>query len=135
MPDPELVLRSALPTDENFIRRTWLSGLRSEPNGLPDRFWWPAHRSYVEEALTSPDFRILIAGASDDPHEILGYAVAGAEVLEWVHIRNGLRGKGLAGVLLRALGFSREAPPQARWRTQFSRGRLVLLHRPMELRK
>lgn len=136
MSEPELVLRSALPSDENFIRRTWLSGLRELPNGLPDVHWWAAHRAYVEACLTDPAIKILIAGGSDDPHEILGYAVASEKVLEWVHVRKGtLRGRGLAGTLLRALGFSRDLPPMARWRTHQSRDRLVLLHRPRELAK
>ena len=137
MSEPELVLRA--PTGEtremNFIRSTWLNELRKLPNGLPDAQWWPAHRQYLENQLHSPDNKILIAGASDDPHEILGYAMASEEVLEWVHVRKGLRGRGLAGELLRALGFGRERPPKVRWRTPWTRGRLDLLYRPGELRK
>src|SRR3954465_6108545 len=93
--DPDVVLRAALPSDLNFIRRTWLSGLRELPNGLPDEFWWPAHRAYVEHQLFSDDNRVIVLGASDAPvnsrgeHEILGYAVASKEVLEWVHVRKG----------------------------------------------
>lgn len=140
MAEPELVVRAALPTDFNFIRSTWLNGLRELPNGLPDVNWWPAHREYVEDQLFSPKNKILIAGASDDPHEILGYAVASEEVLEWVHVRKGLRGKGLAGVLLRELGFSHDKQPLSRWRTRDSRGKgiiptLLLKYRPVELRK
>ena len=136
MSEPELVLRAALPTDFNFIRRTWLSGLREcAPNGLPDAQWWPAHRDYVESCLFSPDHRILIAGASDDPHEILGYAVASKEVLEWVHVRKGLRGRGLAGALLGALGFSLSARPSTRWRSRSGNASLSVNYRPMELRK
>lgn len=140
--EPGLVLRAALGSDLNFIRRTWLSGLRELPNGLPDAQWWPAHRAYVEAQLLAEANKVIIAGASDDPHEILGYAVASEEVLEWVHVRKGLRGRGLAGELLRALGFSRERQPLARWRTPSSRGpgiqvipTLLLKHRPSELRK
>jgi hypothetical protein len=136
MSEPDLVLRAALPTDLNFIRRTWLSGLRETPNGLPDEQWWPAHRGYVESQLFSDRNKILIAGASDDPHEILGYAVASEKVLEWVHVRKGLRGKGLAGVLLRGLGFSQGAPPLTRWRTRDpGLMSLSLKYRPTELRK
>ncbi len=131
---PEVLLRAALESDLNFIRRTWLSGLREAPNGLPDAQWWPAHRDYVEQQLFSAANRVMIAGATDDPHEILGYAVAGQDVVEWVHVRKGLRGNGLAGVLLRSLGFSAARPPLARWRNQWSRNRLHLLHRPAELR-
>lgn len=133
--EPQLVLRAALNSDLNYIRRTWLSGLREMPNGLPDAQWWPAHREYVEQQLFGDHNKILIAGASDDPHEILGYAVASEKVLEWVHVRKGLRGRGLAGELLRSLGFSRERQPLARWRSHWSRGRLHLVHRPMEVRK
>lgn len=134
--EPGLVLRAALTSDLNFIRRTWLSGLRETSNGLPDAQWWPAHRDYVEGQLFAEHNKILIAGASDDPHEILGYAVASKEVLEWVHVRKGLRRRGLAGTLLGALGFSRESPPRTRWRTPSTqRGPLTLLYRPAELRK
>lgn len=133
--EPQLVLRAALGSDLNFIRRTWLSGLREAPNSLPDAQWWPAHRDYVEHQLFGDHNKILIAGTSDDSHEILGYAVASEKVLEWVHVRKGLRGRGLAGELLRALGFTKEHPPLARWRSQWTRGRLHLLHRPAELRK
>lgn len=132
--EPALVIRAALPSDLNFIRRTWLSGLHDLPNGLPDAQWWPAHRAYVEDQLFSEANKILIAGASDDPHEILGYAVASQKVLEWVHVRKGLRGKGLAGVLLRSLGFSPQLLPLTRWRTKSSR-ELLLEYRPWELRK
>jgi hypothetical protein len=135
MSEPDLVLRAALPTDLNFIRRTWLSGLRELPNGLPDEQWWPAHRGYVESQLFSDRNKILIAGASDDPHEILGYAVASEKVLEWVHVRKGLRAKGLAGVLLRGLGFSLDVPPQVRWRNHFINSHLTFNFRPWELRK
>lgn len=134
MSEPELVLRSALPSDLNFIRRTWLSGLRETPSGLPDVNWWPAHREYVEDCLFSANHKVLIAGASDDPHEILGYAVASEKVLEWVHVRKGLRGKGLAGVMLRSLGFLPERPPMTRWRTRAAEV-LSVLYRPTELRK
>lgn len=134
MPDPELVLRAALPNDLNFIRRTWFSGLRDTPNGLPDAYWWPAHRAYVEDQLASPTTNILIAGATDDPHEILGYAVASEKVLEWIHVRKGLRGRGLAGVLLRALGFSHDKRPLSRWRTRAGSS-LSVMYRPTELRK
>jgi hypothetical protein len=130
-----VVLRAALPSDLNFIRRTWLSGLRELPNGLPDEFWWPAHRQYVERCLFSDDHTVNILGASDDPHEILGYAVASKEVLEWVHVRKGLRGNGLAGVLLRAAGFSLISKPSTRWRTRSSQAHLAVVYRPSELRK
>jgi GNAT superfamily N-acetyltransferase len=144
MPEPGVVVRAALPSDLNFIRRTWLSGLRELPNGLPDEFWWPAHRAYVERQLFSDDNRVIVLGASDAPvnvrgeHEILGYAVASKDVLEWVHVRKGLRGNGLAGVLLRALGFGKvvsEARPLCRWRTSLASQRLFLKYRPSELRK
>lgn len=133
--DPGVVVRSALPSDLNFIRRTWLSGLRELPNGLPDEFWWPAHRAYVERCLFNDNHTVNILGASDDPHEILGYAVASKEVLEWVHVRKGLRGNGLAGVLLRAAGFSRDNPPNTRWRTRASSSALRTSYRPQELRR
>lgn len=135
MSEPGLVLRASLGSDLNFIRRTWLSGLREAPNGLPDAQWWPAHRDYVEGQLFSDHNKIMIAGASDDPHEILGYAVASEKVLEWVHVRKGLRDRGLAGELLRSLGFTREHPPLSRWRSPLTRGRIQLLYRPVELRK
>jgi hypothetical protein len=134
--DPALVIRAALPSDLNFIRRTWLSGLHELPNGLPDDQWWPAHRAYVENQLFSEANKVLIAGASDDPHEILGYVVASQKVLEWVHVRKGLRERGLAGALLRELGFSPGNPPLTRWRTRDpGLFRLTLKYRPQELRK
>jgi hypothetical protein len=141
MPEPGVVVRAALPSDLNFIRRTWLSGLRELPNGLPDAQWWPAYRAYVEAALFSDANQVLVLGASDAPvnsrgeHEILGYAVASKEVLEWVHVRKGLRGNGLAGVLLWELGFSQAKQPLSRWRTRASTSRLKLHYRPSELRK
>lgn len=135
MSEPGLILRASVGSDLNFIRRTWLSGLRELPNGLPDEQWWPAHRAYVEAQLFSAANKILIAGASDDPHEILGWAVASKDVLEWVHVRKGLRAKGLAGVLLRNLGFSPDGPPQTRWRNHFASSHLTFNFSPWELRK
>jgi hypothetical protein len=136
MSEPELVIRAALGSDLNFIRRTWLSGLREMPNGLPDAQWWPAHRDYVEHQLFGDHNKILIAGTSDDPHEILGYAVASEKVLEWVYVRKGIRSNGVAGVLLRSLGFSNGNPPLTRWRTNNpGMYRLLCKYRPSELRK
>jgi len=125
-----VVIRNAVPTDLNYIRRTWLTGLRDAPNGLPDQFWWPAHRGYVESRLGDAAFSVVIAAAADDPHEILGYAVASKDVLEWVYVRKGLRSRGLAGELLRAVGVrpgidSRWHPPR----------NLRLSYRPRELRR
>lgn len=104
----------------HFIWRTWLSGLREAPNGLPDEFWWPAHRGYIEQQLTDPQNVVLLAVAADAPDEILGWVVARpGERLEWVFVRPGLRGNGLAGILLRAAKVPDPTP--SRWRRVNSR--------------
>lgn len=129
------IIRAALPTDLNFIRRTWLSGLRELPNGLPDAQWWPAHRAYIEACLLGePAYTIIILATSDDPHEILGYAVAHEDVVEWIYVRPGLRRHGFAGILLRWLEFSEERKPLSRWRTKTS-GAVKHRYQPRELRK
>lgn len=117
----DVLIRNAVASDLNFIRRTWLSGLMEFPSGLPKIIWDRAHREYVEGQLADPDNAVLIAAASDNTHEILGWVVARPDArLEWVHVRKGnVRGMGLAGLLLRAARTPDPAP--VRWRDRSNR--------------
>lgn len=119
-----ITLRNAVGGDLNFLRRTWLTGLRETPSGLPKEFWWPAHRAYVESCLADETSSVVIAAAADKLDEIVGWAVARpGEMLEWVYVRKGnVRGKGLAGLMLRQLGLAPGC--QGRWRDKSGRLRL-----------
>jgi hypothetical protein len=131
--DEAILLREFAPGDLAYLMSTWLRDLRdADPSPLPDDLYFPAVRALIERLMTDPQVRCTIAAAADQPGEILGYVVAiPKELLVWTHVRKGLRGRGLAKLLLQ----SAECPPgtPAAWSTTLgkirlrnpSRGRLV----------
>lgn len=132
--DPVLI-RNVSPGDVNFLFATWLRDLRdADASALPDDLWFTAHRAYIERLMADPDIKVLIACAADQPNEILGYVVAKPdEVLQWVFVRKGLRGQGLAKRLLNEV----KCPPgtAAAWMTPSSRTRLQNPRRSRQLRR
>ena len=105
MTDSAVMLREFAPGDLAYMMSTWLRDLRdADPSPLPDDLYFPAVRGLVERLLVSPSVRCTIAAAADQPDEILGYAVAiPQELLVWVHVRKGLRKRGLAKLMLQEL--------------------------------
>jgi GNAT superfamily N-acetyltransferase len=103
---------------------TWLRDLRdADPSPLPDDLYFPAVRTLVERLLGDPQVRCTIAAAADVPDEILGYVVAiPKELVVWTHVRKGLRGRGLAKLLLHSV----DCPPgtPAAWSTTLGKIRL-----------
>lgn len=132
--DPVLV-RNVAPGDTNFVYSTWLRDLRdSDASALPDDLWFAAHRAYLDRVFLDPTVRVLVAAAADQPNEILGYIVAQPnEVLQWVYVRKGLRGQGLAKRLLNEV----KAPPgtPAAWMTPLGRQRLQNPRRSRQIRR
>lgn len=122
--DEAVVLREFAPGDLAYLMSTWLRDLRdADPSPLPDDLYFPAVRSLVERLLADPQVRCTIAAAADVPDEILGYVVAiPKELVVWTHVRKGLRGRGLARLLLQ----SAECPPgtPAAWSTALGKIRL-----------
>ena len=119
-----VLLRDFAPGDFAYMMSTWLRDLRdADPSPLPDDLFFPAVRSLVERLLADPRVRCTIAAAADMPNEILGYAVAiPKELILWTHVRKGLRGRGLAKLLLQSV----DCPPgtPAAWSTALSKIRL-----------
>lgn len=122
-PDPVLV-RQMAPGDVAYVFSTWLRDLRdADPGPLPDDLWFQANRSMLERVLADPATTVLVACAADKTDEILGYVVAQPkEILWWIQTRKGLRGRGLAKLLLTRA----DVPPgtPAAWATALGKIRL-----------
>jgi GNAT superfamily N-acetyltransferase len=122
--DDAILLREFAPGDLAYLMSTWLRDLRdADPSPLPDDLYFPAVRALVERLLGDPTVRCTIAAAADMPNEILGYVVAiPKELVIWTHVRKGLRGRGLAKLLLQSM----DCPPgtPAAWSTALSKIRL-----------
>lgn len=125
----------AIKGEEAFLYSTWLRDLRAaDPSGLPDEFWFPAHRAHIQALLADPAILVLVACSTESPEDILGYIIAKPnEVLEWLHVRRNLRNHGLGRRLLEAAQAGPAVP--ARWRTQDSRARLKNPWRGRDLRR
>lgn len=123
MTDP-VILRDFAPGDLAYLMSTWLRDLRdADPSPVPDDLYFPTQRALIERLLANPQVRCTIAAASDVPTEILGYVVAmPKELILWTHVRKGLRGRGLAKLLLQSV----ECPPgtPAAWSTALGKIRL-----------
>jgi hypothetical protein len=100
-----IMLRHAVPGDLAFIYRTWLSDLRAaDRSALPNDLWFPPHREAIGRVLSDPSVAVMVLAPSDNPDEILGYAVAEEKkVLHWVFLRPELRGR-QSGLVPRMLG-------------------------------
>lgn len=135
--DPVVIrnFNPAVKGEQEFLLSTWLRDLHdADPSGLPDELWFGAHRQYIRDLLADPEIVVLVAAASDEPTEILGYVVARPrEVLEWIHVKRPLRGRGLARRLLEAALCPPGTP--ARWRTPLARDRLRNPCRGRQLRR
>lgn len=136
--DDAVLLRAFAPGDLAYVMSTWLRDLRdADPSPMPDDLYFPAVRALIERLLSDPQVRCTIAAASDKPDEILGYVLAiPKELVLWTHVRKGLRGRGLAKLLLQSV----DCPPgtPAAWSTALGkirlrnppRGRLLRTHPP-----
>lgn len=137
MLESEVLIRPYNPSisgEEGYVLGTWLHDLRdADPSGLPDDYWFPAHRRYAEHVLGDPAAVALVAVPSDGSPDILGYAVALPESLEWVHVRKPFRKRGLANLLLRRAGVLPTLP--ARWMTPLGRQYLENPLRGRQLRR
>lgn len=119
--DEAVLLREFAPGDLAYLMSTWLRDLRDfDPSPLPDDLFFPAQRALIERLMRDPTVRCTIAAAADKPDEILGYVVAIPEdTLLWIHVRKGLRRRGVAKLLLQ----SAKCPPgtPAAWATPLSK--------------
>jgi GNAT superfamily N-acetyltransferase len=117
-------VRDFSPGDLAYLFSHWLRDLRdADPGPLPDDLFFPAHRQMLEGILADPAVAVKILCATDRPEEILGFVVAEPKkVLWWVEIRKGLRGRGLAKLLLERV----DVPPgtPAAWGTVLGKIRL-----------
>lgn len=137
-----VLLRDFAPGDLAYLMSTWLRDLRdADPSPIPDDLYFPAVRATIERVMSDPQVRCTIAAAADMPQEILGYVVAiPKELVIWTHVRKGLRGRGLAKLLLSSV----DCPPgtPAAWSTAHAkirlrnppRGRLARSRRPFTAR-
>lgn len=119
-----ILLREFAPGDTAYLMSTWLRDLRdADPSPIPDDLYFPPVRALVERLMADNQVRCTIAAAADMPNEILGYVVAiPKELILWTHVRKGLRGRGLAKLLLQSV----DCPPgtPSAWSTALSKIRL-----------
>jgi GNAT superfamily N-acetyltransferase len=119
-----VLMREFASSDTAYMMSTWLRDLRdADPSPLPDDLYFPAVRALIERLMGDPQVRCTIAAAADEPREILGYVVAiPKELVIWTHVRKGLRGRGLAKLLLQRA----DCPPgtPAAWGTALGKIRL-----------
>lgn len=128
-----VTLRSAEPSDMNFVFATWLREARhADGSCLPDDIWFPAYRELVNRVLADPKVVVLIVHPTDAPNEILGYVVAEPrEVLWQIYVKPKFRRHGLAKMLLSS---AQAETAVAAWSTADAKLYLRNLRRPRQLR-
>lgn len=126
-------VRDALPSDMAFIYSTWLRDLRgADASPLPDDIWFPAHREYINRALSDIRVQAKVLYSPEQPRRILGYVIAEPhEVLLWIFLRPKFHGQKLTKLLLSAV--KAESAPAA-FTTQASRSSLHNPRRSRQLR-
>lgn len=79
--------------DFNFIKATWLNGLRygnSWFTFIPKEIYYEAYSKVVDYLLYNPKTSIMIACLKNDPQVILGYSIVETDngVLHWIYVRS-----------------------------------------------
>lgn len=102
MADNLLDIRDAVEGDLAYIYNSWLADLRDADNTfLPNDVWFPAYRETIRRVLESPLTRVKVLCDAEAPDVLIGYIVADANFLHWIHIHRGpWRNRGLAKYLL-----------------------------------
>lgn len=98
---PKYVIRPVRRDDVPYLMSTWLRGLRSQLDPLPDDLFFGAYRPLLVRLLACSQTRV--AEATDGRKQpILGFSVTWDSdgVLHWVYVRDKERGQGLGKALI-----------------------------------
>lgn len=118
---PLFHVRPPHAADLPFCFSSWLKSYRDSPytSGIPNTIYYAAHHAVIENILKTAS--VVIACSPTDADQIFGYAIGrgfpGGLALDWVYVKNPLRGFGIAKALLSLL-------------TQTHPGVLHATHRP-----
>ena len=98
-------LRVANDKDFNFIKSTWLHGLRYGNSWftiIPKEIYYAAYSKVVEYLMMSPKTMIKVACLKEDPEVILGYSVYNQDnsAAHWVYVKSAWRKIGIAKALV-----------------------------------
>lgn len=98
-------IRMAVAGDINFIKSTWLHGLRygnSWFTFIPKEIYFEAYSKIIEYVLMSPNTIVSVACLKEDKDVILGYAVYtnGYDCLHWSYVKSAWRKIGIAKELV-----------------------------------
>lgn len=114
-------IRDYLPTDESFLYKTWLDGLKygNTQNKLDkdvnqeNEHWFKysfeeleyshfcaKYRKIIKHIISKPNTKVRIACLIDDPDTIIGYIITEPQILHWVYVRNDWRNIGIARDLI-----------------------------------
>lgn len=104
-------------TDRNFVYDSWLKSVHnlSPCNRIRAQDFFPAHRSIIDQILSSPETNILIAHPHDDSDQILGYIVTEGEVVHFVLVKIPFQKMGIGRALLNASGVNQNDMTITHW--------------------
>ena len=99
----EIVTRSSVAEDINFVMRTWLMGnYYGNPffrQMFPDTYY-KNYGEFVKSILSSPETVINIACDKHNPSWIVGFIVINNNIIHWYFTKKDYRGKGILNLLL-----------------------------------
>lgn len=99
----DFVLRAARGEDLPFIFNSFLKSYRDAPavSGVPNTLYYDGQHALIERLLK--DGKAIVACATDDPEQIMGYGIGGASVIHWIYVKHPFRGFGIGKALEGAL--------------------------------
>lgn len=99
------IIRPWSEADNNFVYSSWLRSFKTShyAGSLPDNLYWPAYQVALEQILTQPNTRCLVACNPEFPDQIFGYIVFDepGEVVHYVYVKGPFRKLGIGSELLR----------------------------------
>lgn len=127
------VIREFLPTDQNFLLKTWLRGFQPERARVSPPRYFRKQQEVIRRICNNKMTRLAVVCDADNPEFIVGFAIADdvcerAEsplIVHYVFVKSKYRKHGFAKMLLKHLGWypGRECPGRPK---QESLGRLIL---------
>lgn len=89
-----VTIRDYLPSDRNFLFKTWLEGLRHGNEIFKKTNIYSFHKAYqslIERLLAKPETTVKVAALKEDLDVIVGYAVTRPETIDWCFVKKGWR--------------------------------------------
>ena len=99
-------VRKALKSDQSYIFKTWLAGLKtiSPYKTCRDRFFFPKAQKLLEHILKNDKCKIMLYCDPKDEQFIVSYAIfwklEHSTILWWIYVRDIHRKKGIAKEML-----------------------------------